>query len=215
MDILDALELKKFPDTFKTTPGFCPNRPNSINGLSSSGSDVALKTDEPFSYSKVLTQTFSSKGFSLVTTLKIPATTDDIVLTRFAYADKTFEIVIGAGELIILYNNNGREEFTFDLNLKDGRWHRMAVGVRENRLSLYMDCVLIGQKSLKKMFSISTYDKVSIMLGERAVDKAPGFVVRIFIRLSSLYIRYFKLYYSIKILSDFYLFFRYFLCDAI
>ena len=177
LNILDALELKNFPDTFKTTPGFCPNRPNSNNGLSPGGSDVALKSGEPFSYTKDLTRTFSSKEFSLVTTFNLPATSDDIVLTRFAYDDKTFEIVIGAGELTILYNNDGREEFTFDLDLKDGRWHRMAVGVRENRLSLYSDCVLIGQKSLKRMFSISTYDKVSIMLGERAVDKAPGFVV--------------------------------------
>ena len=177
MDILQALELSSLPDTFKRAPGLCPNRPNSINGLSPGGPDESLKTEKPFSINKKLTKTFSSKAFSLVTTLQIPTSSDDVTLTRFSYADKTFEVLIGAGELTLLYNNNGREEFTFDLNLKDGRWHRMAVGVRENRLSLYVDCVLIGQKSLKNMFSISSYDEVSVTLGERAIDGKPGFVV--------------------------------------
>ena len=174
LDVITALKLESFPGTFKRSSGFCPNRPKS-NGKDFNG-DEALETDIPFSFSKKLERKFSSKGLSLMTTLKLPKSSDDVYLTRFTYDANTIGLRIGSN-LRIIYRTNRLEEFTFDVNLLDNKWHRIAIGVRENRLSLYVDCTLIGQKSLKKMFSISSYDDVSLEFGQRADDTGPGFVV--------------------------------------
>lgn len=177
IDVIEELKFKSFPNTFETSVGFCPNRPIT-NGKRHSG-DTALTNDIPFGYNKNLDFKYASKELSILTTLKLPITSDDIYLLRFSFGKHWIGLRVGSILQIEFFTNNKVTTFKYGkINILDDTWHRIAVGIKGSELSLFVDCVQVKKPvKLPRNINIRLRHDLAVEFGQRADDSGPGFVV--------------------------------------
>lgn len=171
------MKFESFPNTFKKTAGFCPNRPVT-NGKRQKG-DIALINDIPFGYNKNLDIQYESNELNILCTLKLPTESDEVYLLRFSFGKHRLGLKIGKNLKVEYSENNKVTSYEYEnTSVTDDDWHRIAVGIKGKILTVFVDCLPLQQMyKLKSEFTIKKENTLGLEFGQRGDDSGPGFVV--------------------------------------
>ena len=152
-DLLSAVNIQSFPYGVKETVGICTNRPPYVtdsNGYPVGKPDVAYRLNEDAQLS-VTTNTVFPDGFpqdfSILATIRPDDQNSAFLFTIYNGQNGNEELAIQVGPRPLFWYEDvngrpGRENSPRfnNINLSDGKWHRVAFSVKGDSVTMLLDC---------------------------------------------------------------------------
>ncbi|KAF5895250.1 collagen alpha-1(XI) chain-like, partial [Clarias magur] len=174
VDVLKVLDFRSSPEGITKTQGLCPVRRGSKP-------DVAYRVDKAAQISTTTRKLFPAgvfpEDFSILMTIRPKAGTQAFLLS--IYDDKGLQqlgVEIGRTPIFLYEDQNGKpapENYPLfrNINLSDGKWHRVAISVEKKSITMIVDCKKKISKPLdrSKRPVIST-DGITVF-GTRILDE--------------------------------------------
>uniref|UniRef100_A0A452H9N1 Laminin G domain-containing protein n=1 Tax=Gopherus agassizii TaxID=38772 RepID=A0A452H9N1_9SAUR len=143
VDVLKALQFQAQPDGVRKTMGFCPAR------RAGTGPDVAYRISRQAQISAPTRQLFPGKfpeDFSIMALVKAKAGSQAFLLSVYdQHGTQQLGVELGRSPVFLYQDQSGRpapEDYPLfrGISLADGKWHRLALSVRKQSVTLILDC---------------------------------------------------------------------------
>ncbi|XP_013922569.1 PREDICTED: collagen alpha-1(XI) chain-like [Thamnophis sirtalis] len=175
VDVLKALEFHKSPEGISKTSGICINRKNS------KGSDVAYRVSKNAQLSAPTKQLYPGgkfpEDFSVLFTIKPKKGVQSFLLSIYnEHGIQQVGIEVGRSPIFLFEDQNGKpapEDYPIfgTVNIADGKWHRVAISVEGESVTMIVDCKKKTTKPLKRS-SPAVIDTNGIaVFGTRILDE--------------------------------------------
>ncbi|GAA6081853.1 collagen, type XI, alpha 1b isoform X1, partial [Tachysurus ichikawai] len=174
VDVLKVLDFRSSPEGITKTQGLCPVRRGSRP-------DVAYRVDKKAQISTATKKLFPDgvfpEDFSILMTIKPKAGTQAFLLS--VYNDKGLQqlgVEIGRTPIFLYEDQHGKptpENYPLfrNINLSDGKWHRVAISVEKKSITMIVDC----KKKISKPLTRSNKPVISTdgitVFGTRILDE--------------------------------------------
>lgn len=174
IDVIKHLKLDNEKGTFKHIPGLC-HADQIINRKK------ALQFDNHISITKRISFNFDVDEAAILSTVKLPnVILPEFYLFRIYYGSSWIGVRIGK-TISIDYFHDELSILSFPSNLHDGKWHRIGVGIKHEKVYLYVDCELVDTQALENTFKMSPDKNSKVDFGISFADKDSGFRVSYFL----------------------------------
>ncbi|XP_075437507.1 collagen alpha-1(V) chain-like, partial [Ascaphus truei] len=173
VDVLRALQLHTQPEGVRKTPGLCPAR------RSSTGADVAFRISKQAQISAPTRQLFPGKfpeDFSVMALVRAKVGTQAFLLSVYsAQGVQQLGVEVGSSPIFLYEDQSGKpapEDYPIfrEVNLADGKWHRIALSVQKKSVTLILDCKKKITKPLPRGNKPSVDTKGITVFGTRLLD---------------------------------------------
>uniref|UniRef100_A0A8C0G429 Laminin G domain-containing protein n=1 Tax=Chelonoidis abingdonii TaxID=106734 RepID=A0A8C0G429_CHEAB len=143
VDLLKALQFQAQPAGVRKTMGFCPTR------RAAPGPDVAYRISRQAQISAPTRQLFPGKfpeDFSIMALVKAKAGSQVFLLSMYdQHGTQQLGVELGRSPVFLYQDQSGRpapEDYPLfrGVNLADGKWHRLALSVHKQSVTLILDC---------------------------------------------------------------------------
>ncbi|KAF3703356.1 Collagen alpha-1(V) chain Precursor [Channa argus] len=175
VDVLKVLEFQSYPEGVTKTSGFCTNR-------RASKPDTAYNVAEQVEISAPTTQLFPGavfpEDFSILTTLRPNSGLQSFLLSIYnEQGVQQLGVEVGRSPVFLYEDQTGKpapEDYPLfnNLNLADGKWHRVAISVEKNTVTIIADCMKKIVKPLLRSDHTSIDTNGITVFGTRIQDEA-------------------------------------------
>uniref|UniRef100_A0A3B3YSP0 Laminin G domain-containing protein n=1 Tax=Poecilia mexicana TaxID=48701 RepID=A0A3B3YSP0_9TELE len=174
-DLLKILDFHNLPEGVTKTTGFCSHR------RSTQGPDVAYKVSKDAQLSAPTKQLYPGdafpEDFSILATVKPKKGSQSFLLSVYnEQGIQQLGLEVGRSPVFLYEDQTGKpspEDYPLfrGVNLADGKWHRVAISVHQQTITLILDCKKkINQKLLRSPNPIID-TKGIIVFGTRILDE--------------------------------------------
>uniref|UniRef100_A0A674MAH9 Collagen, type XI, alpha 1a n=1 Tax=Takifugu rubripes TaxID=31033 RepID=A0A674MAH9_TAKRU len=173
VDVLKVLEFQNYPEGVKKTSGFCANR-------RASKPDSAYRVTKQFQISAPTTQLYPGgvfpEDFSILTTLRAKPGLQSFLLSVYnEQGVQQLGVEVGRSPVFLYEDQNGKpspEDYPLfkTFNLADGKWHRVAISVEKNTVTIVLDCKRKLTKPLPRSDRASIDTNGITVFGTRFLD---------------------------------------------
>ena len=145
------------------------------------GTTHALKSNSFVTTSTQLPQIAQSTKLSVLFTYKSLPETVPFNLLGFVESEKSWYIRLGS-KLFIDYISGSTQisSIEFDVNILDGKWHKVGLSIDASTVTLYVDCKKVMSRNVGKLlFDSTSKNKILIEFGgvNKLTDARSGFMV--------------------------------------
>uniref|UniRef100_A0A3Q2CAA8 Collagen, type XI, alpha 1a n=1 Tax=Cyprinodon variegatus TaxID=28743 RepID=A0A3Q2CAA8_CYPVA len=142
VDVLNVLAFHNYPEGVSKTTGFCANR-------RASKPDSAYRVSKQIQISAPTTQLFPGvfpEDFSILTTVRPKSGLQSFLLSIYnEQGVQQLGVEVGRSPVFLYEDQTGKpapEDYPLfnSLNLANGRWHRVAISVEKNTVTIIVDC---------------------------------------------------------------------------
>uniref|UniRef100_A0A5F9CJN5 Collagen type XI alpha 2 chain n=1 Tax=Oryctolagus cuniculus TaxID=9986 RepID=A0A5F9CJN5_RABIT len=167
VDVLRALRFPSLPDGVRRTRGICP-------------ADVAYRVSRPAQLSAPTRQLFPGgfpKDFSLLTVVRTRPGLQAALLTLYsAQGTRQLGLELGRPVRFLYEDQTGRPQPPAQpvfrgLSLADGKWHRVAVAVKGQSVTLIVDCKKRVTRPLPRSARPVLDTRGVVIFGARILDE--------------------------------------------
>uniref|UniRef100_H3DNQ0 Thrombospondin-like N-terminal domain-containing protein n=1 Tax=Tetraodon nigroviridis TaxID=99883 RepID=H3DNQ0_TETNG len=176
VDVLKVLEFQNNPEGVERTSGFCVQR-------RASKPDSAYRVSKPFQISAPTTQLFPDlaggvfpQDFSILTTLRAKPGLQSFLLSIYnEQGVQQLGVEVGRSPVFLYEDQNGKpapEDYPLfkAFSLADGKWHRVAISVEKNTVTIILDCKKKLTKPLPRSDNASIDTNGITVFGTRFLD---------------------------------------------
>uniref|UniRef100_A0A6Q2YV19 Collagen, type XI, alpha 1a n=1 Tax=Esox lucius TaxID=8010 RepID=A0A6Q2YV19_ESOLU len=174
VDVLKVLEFHNAPEGVSRTSGFCTNR-------RASKPDTAYRVGKQAQISAPTKQLFPGgvfpEDFSILTTLRPKAGIQSFLLSVYSEQGvQQLGVEVGRSPVFLYEDQSGKpapEDYPLfrSLNLADGRWHRVAISVEKQQVTIIVDCKQKISKPLLRSGQSSINTNGITVFGTRILDE--------------------------------------------
>ncbi|KAK6299506.1 hypothetical protein J4Q44_G00295390 [Coregonus suidteri] len=174
VDVLKVLEFHNSPEGVRKTSGFCTNR-------RASKPDTAYRVGKQAQISAPTKQLFPGgefpEDFSILTTLRPKAGLQSFLLSVYSEQGvQQLGVEVGRSPVFLYEDQSGKpapEDYPLfrSLNLADGKWHRVAISVEKQRVTVIVDCQQKITKPLLRSDRASINTNGITVFGTRILDE--------------------------------------------
>uniref|UniRef100_A0A3Q2DNI1 Collagen, type XI, alpha 1a n=1 Tax=Cyprinodon variegatus TaxID=28743 RepID=A0A3Q2DNI1_CYPVA len=143
VDVLNVLAFHNYPEGVSKTTGFCANR-------RASKPDSAYRVSKQIQISAPTTQLFPGgvfpEDFSILTTVRPKSGLQSFLLSIYnEQGVQQLGVEVGRSPVFLYEDQTGKpapEDYPLfnSLNLANGKWHRVAISVEKNTVTIIVDC---------------------------------------------------------------------------
>lgn len=174
VDVLNVLEFQNYPEGVTKTSGLCTNR-------RASKPDSAYRVAKQVQISAPTTQLFPGgvfpEDFSILTTVRPKSGLQSFLLSIYnEQGVQQLGVEVGRSPVFLYEDQTGKpapEDYPLfrTLNLADGKWHRVAISVEKQTVTIIVDC----KKKITKPLLRSDYGTINTngitVFGTRIMDE--------------------------------------------
>ncbi|KAL1006676.1 hypothetical protein UPYG_G00075270 [Umbra pygmaea] len=174
VDVLKVLEFHNSPEGISKTSGFCTNR-------RASKPDTAYRVGKQAQISAPTKQLFPGgvfpEDFSILTTLRPKSGIQSFLLSVYSEQGvQQLGVEVGRSPVFLYEDQNGKpapEDYPLfrSLNLADGKWHRVAISVEKQSVTIIVDCKQKISKPLLRSGQSSINTNGVTVFGTRILDE--------------------------------------------
>uniref|UniRef100_A0A671UIK9 Thrombospondin-like N-terminal domain-containing protein n=1 Tax=Sparus aurata TaxID=8175 RepID=A0A671UIK9_SPAAU len=174
VDVLKVLEFQNYPEGVTKISGFCTNR-------RASKPDSAYRVAKQVQISAPTTQLFPGgvfpEDFSILTTVRPKSGLQSFLLSIYSEQGvQQLGVEVGRSPVFLYEDQTGKpapEDYPLfrNLNLADGKWHRVAISVEKKTVTIIVDCKKKITKSLLRSDHPSIDTKGITVFGTRILDE--------------------------------------------
>ncbi|KAI5096394.1 collagen alpha-1(V) chain isoform X2, partial [Silurus meridionalis] len=174
-DLLKILDFPSLPDGVTKTTGFCTHR------KSSKVPDVAYRVSKDAQLSAPTKQLYPSsvfpEDFSIVATVRPNKGSQAFLLSIYnEQGMQQLGIEVGRSPVFLYEDHLGKpgpEDYPLfrGVNLADGKWHRVAISVHKQSVTLIVDCKKQTTRKLARSLNPVIDTKGIVVFGTRILDE--------------------------------------------
>uniref|UniRef100_A0A7N6C278 Fibrillar collagen NC1 domain-containing protein n=1 Tax=Anabas testudineus TaxID=64144 RepID=A0A7N6C278_ANATE len=174
VDVLKVLEFQNYPEGVTQTSGFCTNRRDSKP-------DSAYRVAKQVQISAPTTQLFPGgvfpEDFSILTTVRPKSGLQSFLLSIYnEQGVQQLGMEVGRSPVFLYEDQTGKpapDDYPLfsTLNLSDGKWHRVAISVEKEMVTIIVDCKNKITKPLPRSDHTSIDTNGITVFGTRILDE--------------------------------------------
>uniref|UniRef100_A0A3P8YVK5 Fibrillar collagen NC1 domain-containing protein n=1 Tax=Esox lucius TaxID=8010 RepID=A0A3P8YVK5_ESOLU len=173
VDVLRVLQLPSLPEGVRKVPGFCTSR-------RSGTADHAYRITKKAQISAPTSQLFSGpfpENFSIMALVKAQSGLQAFLLSIYSEQGvQQLGMELGRSPVFLYEDQNGKpapEDYPIfaGVNLADGKWHRIAISVSKQSVTLILDCKKRVTRPLPRSPSPVMDTKGITVFGARLLDE--------------------------------------------
>uniref|UniRef100_A0A8C2HAV7 Procollagen, type V, alpha 1 n=1 Tax=Cyprinus carpio TaxID=7962 RepID=A0A8C2HAV7_CYPCA len=174
-DLLKILDFHSLPDGVSKTTGFCTHR------KSSKGPDVAYRVTKDAQLSAPTKQLYPSsmfpEDFSILATVRPKKGSQSFLLSVYnEQGIQQLGLEVGRAPVFLYEDHLGKpgpEDYPLfrGINLADGKWHRVAISVHKQSITLVLDCKKKVTRTLSRSPHPIIDTKGIVVFGTRILDE--------------------------------------------
>uniref|UniRef100_A0AAY4AGM9 Laminin G domain-containing protein n=1 Tax=Denticeps clupeoides TaxID=299321 RepID=A0AAY4AGM9_9TELE len=174
-DLLKILDFPSLPEGVTKTTGFCSHR------KSSKGPDVAYRVTKDAQLSTPTKLLFPSSAFpedfSILATVKPNQGSQSFLLSVYnEQGIQQLGLEVGRSPVFLYEDHQGKpgpEDYPLfrGINLSDGKWHRVAISVHQQTITLTLDCKKTITRTLARSPHPIIDTKGIVVFGTRILDE--------------------------------------------
>uniref|UniRef100_A0A8D3BVQ1 Procollagen, type V, alpha 1 n=1 Tax=Scophthalmus maximus TaxID=52904 RepID=A0A8D3BVQ1_SCOMX len=174
-DLLKILDFHSLPDGVTKTTGFCSHR------RSTQGPDVAYRVSKDAQLSAPTKQLYPGdvfpEDFSILATVKPKKGSQSFLLSVYnEQGIQQLGVEVGRSPVFLYEDHTGKpspEDYPLfrGVNLADGKWHRVAISVHKQTITLILDCKKKTAQKLLRSPNPIIDTKGIIVFGTRILDE--------------------------------------------
>uniref|UniRef100_A0A8C2H6I6 Thrombospondin-like N-terminal domain-containing protein n=1 Tax=Cyprinus carpio TaxID=7962 RepID=A0A8C2H6I6_CYPCA len=174
-DLLKILDFHSLPEGVTKTTGFCTHR------KSSKGPDVAYKVTKDAQLSAPTKQLYPSsvfpEDFSILATVRPKKGSQSFLLSVYnEQGIQQLGLEVGRSPVFLYEDHLGKpgpEDYPLfrGVNLADGKWHRVAISVHKQSITLVLDCKKKVTRTLSRSPHPIIDTKGIVVFGTRILDE--------------------------------------------
>uniref|UniRef100_A0A674N822 Collagen type V alpha 1 chain n=1 Tax=Takifugu rubripes TaxID=31033 RepID=A0A674N822_TAKRU len=174
-DLLKILDFHNLPEGVTRTTGFCSHR------RSTQGADVAYRVSRNAQLSAPTKQMYPGdafpEDFSILATVKPKKGSQSFLLSVYnEQGIQQLGLEVGRSPVFLYEDHTGRpspEDYPLfrGVNLADGKWHRVAISVHKQTITLILDCKKKTTQKLLRSPSPIIDTKGIVVFGTRILDE--------------------------------------------
>uniref|UniRef100_A0A4W6EZ10 Procollagen, type V, alpha 1 n=1 Tax=Lates calcarifer TaxID=8187 RepID=A0A4W6EZ10_LATCA len=174
-DLLKILDFHSLPEGVTKTTGFCSHR------RSTQGPDVAYRVSKDAQLSAPTKQLYPGdvfpEDFSILATVKPKKGSQSFLLSVYnEQGIQQLGLEVGRSPVFLYEDHTGKpspEDYPLfrGVNLADGKWHRVAISVHKQTITLILDCKKKTTQKLLRSPSPIIDTKGIIVFGTRILDE--------------------------------------------
>uniref|UniRef100_A0A8C9RJK9 Laminin G domain-containing protein n=1 Tax=Scleropages formosus TaxID=113540 RepID=A0A8C9RJK9_SCLFO len=174
-DLLKILDFHSLPEGVTKTTGFCAQR------KSSKGPDVAYKVSKEAQLSAPTKQLYPSSGFpedfSILTTVRPKKGIQAFLMSIYnSQGIQQLGMEVGRSPVFLYEDHMGKpgpEDYPLfrGINLADGKWHRVAISVHKQTITMILDCKKKISRDLGRSPHPVIDTKGILVFGTRILDE--------------------------------------------
>uniref|UniRef100_A0A3B4AWF7 Laminin G domain-containing protein n=1 Tax=Periophthalmus magnuspinnatus TaxID=409849 RepID=A0A3B4AWF7_9GOBI len=175
VDLLKILDFHNLPEGVTKTTGFCTHR------RSTQGSDEAYRVSKDAQLSAPTKQLYSGdvfpEDFSILATVKPKKGSQSFLLSVYnEQGIQQLGLEVGRSPVFLYEDQTGKpspEDYPLfrGVNLADGKWHRVAISVHKQSITLILDCKKKTTQKLLRSPNPIIDTKGIIVFGTRILDE--------------------------------------------
>uniref|UniRef100_A0A671X803 Collagen type V alpha 1 chain n=1 Tax=Sparus aurata TaxID=8175 RepID=A0A671X803_SPAAU len=174
-DLLKILDFPNLPEGVTKTTGFCSHR------RSTQGADVAYRVSKDAQLSAPTKQLYPGdsfpEDFSILATVKPKKGSQSFLLSVYnEQGIQQLGLEVGRSPVFLYEDHTGKpspEDYPLfrGVNLADGKWHRVAISVHKQTITLILDCKKKTAQRLLRSASPIVDTKGIVVFGTRILDE--------------------------------------------
>uniref|UniRef100_A0A8P4GGD7 Laminin G domain-containing protein n=1 Tax=Dicentrarchus labrax TaxID=13489 RepID=A0A8P4GGD7_DICLA len=174
-DLLKILDFPNLPEGVTRTTGFCSHR------RSTQGPDVAYRVSKDAQLSAPTKQLYPGdvfpEDFSILATVKPKKGSQSFLLSVYnEQGIQQLGLEVGRSPVFLYEDHTGKpspEDYPLfrGVNLADGKWHRVAISVHRQTITLILDCKKKTTQKLLRSPSPIIDTKGIVVFGTRILDE--------------------------------------------
>uniref|UniRef100_A0A673ZV41 Fibrillar collagen NC1 domain-containing protein n=1 Tax=Salmo trutta TaxID=8032 RepID=A0A673ZV41_SALTR len=174
-DLLKILDFPSLPDGVTKTTGFCAHR------KSTKGADVAYRVSKEAQLSAPTKQLYPAdvfpEDFSILATVKPKKGSQSFLLSVYnEQGIQQLGVEVGRSPVFLYEDHTGKpspEDYPLfrGLNLADGKWHRVAISVHKQSITIILDCKKKTTQKLSRSPHPIIDTKGIVVFGTRILDE--------------------------------------------
>uniref|UniRef100_A0A673H070 Laminin G domain-containing protein n=1 Tax=Sinocyclocheilus rhinocerous TaxID=307959 RepID=A0A673H070_9TELE len=174
-DLLKILDFHSLPEGVTKTTGFCTHR------KSSKGPDVAYRVTKDAQLSAPTKQLYPSsvfpEDFSILATVRPKKGSQSFLLSVYnEQGIQQLGLEVGRSPVFLYEDHLGKpgpEDYPLfrGVNLADGKWHRVAISVHKQSITLVLDCKKKVTRTLSRSPHPIIDTKGIVVFGTRILDE--------------------------------------------
>ncbi|KAJ8286900.1 hypothetical protein GJAV_G00044670 [Gymnothorax javanicus] len=174
-DLLKILDFQSLPEGITKTTGFCKHR------KSTKGPDVAYRVTKDAQLSAPTKQLYPSSAFpedfSILATVKPKKGSQSFLMSIYnEQGIQQLGMEVGRSPIFLYEDHMGKpspEDYPLfrGLNLADGKWHRVAISVHKQTVTMILDCKKQTKKTLGRSKHPIIDTKGIVVFGTRILDE--------------------------------------------
>uniref|UniRef100_A0A4W5K690 Laminin G domain-containing protein n=1 Tax=Hucho hucho TaxID=62062 RepID=A0A4W5K690_9TELE len=174
-DLLKILDFPSLPEGVTKTTGFCAHR------KSTKGADVAYRVSKEAQLSAPTKQLYPAdvfpEDFSILATVKPKKGSQSFLLSVYnEQGIQQLGVEVGRSPVFLYEDHMGKpspEDYPLfrGLNLADGKWHRVAISVHKQSITIILDCKKKTSQKLSRSPHPIIDTKGIVVFGTRILDE--------------------------------------------